>query len=276
MALTAVMSRGPWAGKSRAPSMKVPPGVPRSSSPMPARRGQQPGMRPADRGVGHHQFARRAAALAGQRYRPPGRRRRRASPRRRPASSRAGRPAPWRAARGRPATAGRAPAGAPDGAAAGAPTAASRATPSRGQRMKANTQSRISDTTEPMPVSVSRIAAAPAQPGRPALSAMRQHIQAASTSATSGEGAGQPEQAEDGGEIEAHHGRVHRRLAFAVRPIAEGQDRHDDERSRSPARDGTATAGPSSPRARRCASSARSAAARTAHARPGAPSGRTC
>ena len=70
--------------------------------------------------------------------------------------------------------------------------------------MKAKTQSRISGTIEPMPVSVSRIAPSPAQPGRPAFSTMRQAIQPASTSADQGEGAAEAKQAQQGGDLHAH------------------------------------------------------------------------
>ena len=51
--------------------------------------------------------------------------------------------------------------------------------------MKANTHSSTSGTIEPMPVSVSRIAPSPAQPGRPAFSTIRHAIQAARMVATS-------------------------------------------------------------------------------------------
>ena len=51
--------------------------------------------------------------------------------------------------------------------------------------MKAKTQSSTSGTIVPMPVSVTRIAPIPVQPGRPAFSTMRQAIQAASTVPTS-------------------------------------------------------------------------------------------
>ena len=50
--------------------------------------------------------------------------------------------------------------------------------------MKANTHNSTSGTIEPTPVSVSRIAPSPAQPGRPVFSTMRHAIQAARMVAT--------------------------------------------------------------------------------------------
>src|SRR4029450_1812246 len=53
---------------------------------------------------------------------------------------------------------------------------------SRGQRMKAKTHSRMSGTIVPTPVSVSRMAPSPAQPGRPVFSTSGQAIQPAGAS----------------------------------------------------------------------------------------------
>ena len=106
----------------------------------------------------------------------------------------------------------------------------SRAGSSRGQRMKANTHSSTSGTIEPTPVSVSRIAPSPAQPGRPAFSTMRHAIQAASTAPTRAKALLEAEASPSGPRSRSPSLNASP-ASFAVRPVAEGQHRHDDERA---------------------------------------------
>ena len=117
--------------------------------------------------------------------------------------------------------------------------------------------------------------AQPAQPGRPALSTMRQHIQAASTRRP-GRRRWSGRTSPAGPRSRSPSLSASPATALAVRPVAEGQHRHDDERADHRHEMEQRQQRPRSRRARRCARSARSAAARTAHARPGSPSGAKC
>ena len=173
------MSRGPCSGSRRAPSMKVPPGVPRSSRPRrpPAISSRACG-RPTD-GSGTESSVGCAAGRAGQDIGWPTIRRGRASRRRRlqPPAPPIGQRRGWRRQRARWR----------------GPRPVHRPAPrrSRGLRIRGFIARPAHEGEHPQqdqrhdradtPASVSRIAPSPAQPGRPAFSTMRHAIQAAST-----------------------------------------------------------------------------------------------
>src|SRR5579872_1066330 len=100
--------------------------------------------------------------------------------------------------------------------------------------MKAKTQSRISGTIAPTVVRVSSTATSPAQPGSPAFSTIRQAIQQASSSPNRAKALLRPSSALSATRskpMSARPGARAARRCLAVRPVAEGQDRHDNERA---------------------------------------------
>src|SRR5471032_2952466 len=223
MVRMAVMSRAPCSGWSRAPSIKVPLALPRSASPIrvPATISLACGwLTEASAMVSSAGFAAGApvsSQVEAESSKPSCR-----------AVPSASLPASRQPRLSGSALGGAAKAGGATGT--GRPPAkAATGASSRGQRMKAKTQSSISGTIVPTAVSVSSTAPRPVQPGRPALATMRQAIHAKSMNATMAKALvrpARPNRAAISVPISAIS-----LTRFAVRPVAEGQDRHDDERA---------------------------------------------